>query len=31
MLRKIEDRWVEEGFPAGDAFERVVSEMLSSG
>lgn len=30
MLRKIEDRWVEEGFPAGEAFERIVSETLSA-
>jgi poly(A) polymerase len=29
-LRKIEDRWVEEGFPGGDAFERIVSETLSA-
>jgi poly(A) polymerase len=28
-LRKIEDRWVSEGFPAGDAFERIVSAVLA--
>jgi len=27
-LRKIEDRWVEAGFPTGDAFERIISEAL---
>ena len=30
-LRRIEDRWVDEGFPAGEAFERIVSETLSAG
>jgi poly(A) polymerase len=30
-LRRIEDRWVDEGFPTGDAFERIVSETLSAG
>lgn len=29
-LRKIEDRWVSEGFPDGSAFERIVSETLSA-
>ena len=28
-LRRIEDRWVDDGFPTGDAFERIVSETLS--
>jgi poly(A) polymerase len=28
-LRRIEDRWVEEGFPSGEAFERIVSEALA--
>ena len=28
-LRRIEDRWVDEGFPSGDAFERIVSETLA--
>jgi poly(A) polymerase len=31
ILRRIEDRWVDEGFPAGEAFERIVSETLSAG
>jgi poly(A) polymerase len=30
-LRRIEDRWVDEGFPTGDAFERIVSETLAAG
>jgi poly(A) polymerase len=30
-LRQIEDRWVEAGFPQGDAFERIVAEALASG
>ena len=30
-LRRIEDRWVDEGFPTGDAFERIVSETLAGG
>jgi poly(A) polymerase len=29
-LRMIEDRWVSEGFPDGDALERIVSETLSA-
>ena len=29
-LRTIEDRWVSEGFPEGEAFERIVSETLSA-
>ena len=29
-LRQIEDRWVEAGFPTGDAFENIVSEALAS-
>ena len=29
-LRQIEDRWVEAGFPQGDAFERIVAEALAS-
>ncbi len=29
-LRAIEDRWVTEGFPAGEAFERIVEEALGS-
>jgi poly(A) polymerase len=29
-LRTIEDRWVESGFPTGDAFDRVVDEALKS-
>lgn len=28
-LRQIEQRWVEEGFPTGDAFERIVAAALS--
>lgn len=27
-LRTIEDRWVEAGFPSGEAFERIVSSAL---
>ena len=29
-LREIEDHWVDQGFPEGAAFERIVSEALSS-
>ena len=29
-LRKIEDRWVELGFPTGDELERVVAEALKA-
>ncbi len=29
-LRRIEDRWIEAGFPAGDDFERIVAEELAS-
>ena len=29
-LRKIEDRWIAEGFPTGSAFEQIVSETLSA-
>jgi poly(A) polymerase len=28
-LRKIEDRWVAEGFPQGDAFEQIVADALA--
>ena len=28
-LRRIEDRWVEEGFPEGPAFEQIVADALS--
>jgi poly(A) polymerase len=28
-LRHIEDQWVEAGFPAGDEFERIVSDALA--
>jgi poly(A) polymerase len=28
-LRKIEERWVEAGFPAGDSFQQIVSEELA--
>jgi poly(A) polymerase len=27
-LRQIEDRWIDAGFPAGDHFQRIVSEAL---
>jgi len=27
-LRQIEDRWVDSGFPTGEAFERIVAELL---
>ena len=29
-LRAIEDRWVEAGFPDGEALEKIVSQALSS-
>ncbi|MBA3512444.1 MAG: CCA tRNA nucleotidyltransferase, partial [Sphingomonas sp.] len=29
-LRRIEDRWVESGFPHGDRFEAIVAEALES-
>ena len=29
-LRKIEDRWVEAGFPAGEQFDRIVAEALAA-
>jgi poly(A) polymerase len=29
-LRKIEERWIEAGFPEGDAFEAIVAEALAS-
>jgi poly(A) polymerase len=29
-LRRIEDRWVEAGFPTGDSFQRIVEEELGS-
>ena len=29
-LRRIEDRWVEAGFPHGEDFERIVSDALAS-
>jgi len=29
-LRTIEDRWIEAGFPAGEAFDRIVKETLAS-
>jgi len=29
-LRRIEDRWVESGFPTGDEFERIVSDALAA-
>jgi poly(A) polymerase len=29
-LRKIEDRWVETGFPTGEAFERIVADALAA-
>jgi poly(A) polymerase len=29
-LRQIEDRWVESGFPTGEALERIVSESVSN-
>lgn len=28
-LRSIEDRWIENGFPTGDEFERIVSTALA--
>ena len=27
-LRKIEDRWVEQGFPTGEAFDQIVRAAL---
>jgi poly(A) polymerase len=29
-LRRIEDRWIEGGFPHGEAFERIVAEELTA-
>jgi poly(A) polymerase len=29
-LRAIDERWVEAGFPSGDAFERIVTEALGA-
>jgi poly(A) polymerase len=29
-LRQIENHWVEAGFPTGDAFEKIVSDALTS-
>jgi len=29
-LRAIEDRWVDAGFPSGDAFERIVAEAIAA-
>jgi poly(A) polymerase len=29
-LRRIEDKWVDEGFPEGPAFERIVSDALAA-
>jgi poly(A) polymerase len=29
-LRAIDERWVEAGFPSGDAFERIVAEALGA-
>ena len=29
-LRQIEDRWVEAGFPQGEPFERIVTEVLDA-
>ena len=29
-LRQIEDRWIEAGFPQGDAFERIVADTLAA-
>ena len=29
-LRQIEDRWVEQGFPSGNAFERIVADVLAT-
>jgi poly(A) polymerase len=29
-LQAIEDRWIEAGFPQGDAFERIVAEALDA-
>ena len=30
VLRQIEDRWVRDGFPTGEAFEWIVNETLSA-
>ncbi|MEO6256208.1 MAG: CCA tRNA nucleotidyltransferase [Sphingomicrobium sp.] len=29
-LRRIEDRWVEAGFPSGEEFDRIVSDALAA-
>jgi len=30
-LRQIEDQWVEDGFPGGEAFEKIVTAALNAG
>jgi poly(A) polymerase len=30
-LRRIEDRWIEAGFPTGDEFQEIVSDELAGG
>ena len=30
MLKAIENRWIEEGFPEGESFERIVAEALAA-
>jgi poly(A) polymerase len=29
-LRAIESRWLEDGFPVGDLFERIVDDILAA-
>jgi hypothetical protein len=29
-LRRIEDQWVEAGFPRGAAFEQIIAEALAA-
>jgi poly(A) polymerase len=29
-LRRIEDRWVDAGFPEGDEFEAIVADALGA-
>jgi poly(A) polymerase len=30
-LRRIEDRWVEAGFPRGEPFDEIIADALASG
>jgi poly(A) polymerase len=30
-LRRIEDQWVDAGFPLGDRLEQIIADTLASG